>query len=79
LSAAWLTATELGVSVLPLSAAVEVAATRTTLRRLLSDIGYPYLVLRLGMADPEHHGAPHTPRLSSQQVVEIVPPEAAGD
>lgn len=79
LSAAWLTATGLGVSVLPLSAAVEVTGTRITLRRMLSDVGYPYLVLRFGAADPEHHGAAHTPRLPSQQVVEIVPDGPAGD
>jgi hypothetical protein len=72
LSAGWLTATELGVSVLPLSAAVEVTGTRITLRRLLSGLGYPYLVLRLGMADPEHHGPPHTTRLPAQQVIEIL-------
>jgi len=73
LSAAWLAATELGVSVLPLSAAVEVTGTRITLRRLLSGLGYPYLVLRFGVADPEHQGPAHTPRLPSQQVVEILP------
>jgi len=72
LSAAWLTATELAVSVLPLSAAVEVSSTRQILRRLLSNLGEPYLVLRFGMADPDHAGPPHTPRLPSAQVVEIV-------
>jgi nitroreductase len=70
LSAAWLTATELGVSVLPLSATVEVPATRATLRRLLSGTGEPYLVLRLGYADPDHPAAPHTPRLPAEQTIE---------
>jgi nitroreductase len=70
LSAAWLTATELGISVLPLSATVEVAATRIVLRRLLAGLGEPYLVLRLGLADPDHVGAPHTPRLPAEQIIE---------
>jgi len=83
LSAGWLEATELGVSVLPLSAAVEVTRTRHVLRRLLSNIGYPYLVLRLGSAvadgqrgnaDPDHAGAPPTPRLPADQVVEVTEP-----
>jgi nitroreductase len=72
LSAAWLAANALGISVLPLSATVEVAATRATLRRLLSDVGDPYLVLRLGHADPDHAGAPATPRLPAEQNVERV-------
>lgn len=71
MSAAWLTAQELGLSVLPFSAVIEVPATRETLRRVLSGVGYPYLVLRLGSPDPLHVGAPHTPRLPAQQTVEI--------
>ena len=61
LSAAWLTATELGVSVLPLSAPIEVVVTRNALRRLLADLGHPYLVLRLGTADPGRHRRPAHP------------------
>jgi len=70
LSAGWLTATEHGISVLPLSAAVEVPATRLTLRRLLSGLGEPYLVLRFGRADRDHAGPPHTPRLPTEQIIE---------
>lgn len=70
LSAGWLTATRLGVSVVPLSAVVEVPGTRQTLRQLLSGISFPYLVLRLGIADPAHAGPPHTPRLTTAQVVD---------
>ncbi|MDG4808658.1 nitroreductase [Micromonospora sp. WMMD1120] len=70
LSAGWLTATRAGVSVVPLSAAVEVPGTRQTLRQLLAGIGFPYLVLRLGIADPAHAGPPHTPRLTTAQVVD---------
>ncbi|MDG4798894.1 nitroreductase [Micromonospora sp. WMMD1082] len=70
LSAAWLVATRLGVSVVPLSGVVEVPATRQTLRQALAGLGHPYLVLRLGVADPAHTGPPHTPRLPREQVVD---------
>ncbi|WP_320064779.1 Acg family FMN-binding oxidoreductase [Micromonospora sp. RTGN7] len=70
LSAAWLTATRLGVSMVPLSGVVEVEGTRLTLRRVLAGLGYPYLVLRMGIADPEHAGPPHTPRLPTEQIVD---------
>ncbi|MFI6760859.1 Acg family FMN-binding oxidoreductase [Micromonospora sp. NPDC050417] len=70
LSAAWLTAVELGLSVLPLSVAVEVAGTRQSLRGLLAGLGHPFLVLRLGIADPDRTGPPHTPRLTAQATVE---------
>ncbi|MEW2380478.1 nitroreductase [Micromonospora sp. NPDC047707] len=70
LSAGWLTATRLGVSVVPLSGVVEVPGTRQTLRGLLAGMGHPYLVLRLGIADPAHAGPPHTPRLAVEQVVD---------
>jgi hypothetical protein len=65
LSAAWLTATTLGVSVVPLSDVVEVTYTRQTLRHLLAGLGCPHLVLRLGIADPEPAGYVHTPRLAN--------------
>ena len=45
-------------------AAVEVLTTRTALRRLvLSDMGWPYVVLRLGVADADHTGSAHAPLL----------------
>jgi nitroreductase len=72
LSAAWLSATEHGVAVLPFSAPVETPATRVVLRRVLAGIGHPHLVLRLGVADPDHPGPPHTPRLDPSQTVEIL-------
>lgn len=74
LSACWLAATEHGVSVLPFSAVIEVPATREVLRRLLSGIGYPYLVLRLGIAPDDRPGPPHTPRLPAKQLIESAPP-----
>jgi hypothetical protein len=70
LSAAWLTATTLGVSVVPLSDVVEVIHTRQTLWRLIAGLGYPHLVLRLGVADPEQTGHVHTPRLATTPVVD---------
>jgi hypothetical protein len=54
LEAAWLTAIEHGLSLLPVSLPVELPSTRQLLRRLLSDVGYPYLALRLGTAVAEH-------------------------
>jgi nitroreductase len=70
LSAAWLAATGAGLSVVPLSAAVEVPYTRDALGRLLGGIGRPYLVLRLGHVDPEQPGPVHTPRRSAGETVE---------
>jgi nitroreductase len=72
LSAAWLTATDLDVSVLPLSATLEVPATRETMRHLLDDAGYPFLLLRFGVLDPSAAGAPRTPRLSTAVTVEQI-------
>jgi nitroreductase len=70
-SALWLEAIEHGLSVLPLSGAVEVPQTRLIVRRLLANLGEPLLILRLGIADPDHAGPPHTPRLPADQTVEI--------
>ncbi|GAA4561601.1 NAD(P)H nitroreductase [Micromonospora coerulea] len=70
LSAAWLTATRLGVSLVPLSGVVEVEGTRQVLRQLLAGLGFPYIALRLGIADPTHAGPPHTPRLDTTQTVD---------
>lgn len=70
LSAAWLTATGLGLSIVPLSGVIEVISIREMLRRELAGVGYPYLVLRIGIADPEHAGPPRTPRLPAAQVID---------
>ncbi|GAA3285787.1 nitroreductase [Dactylosporangium vinaceum] len=69
----WLVATGRGTAVLPLSSPVELDFTRVALRRMLGDVGWPYLVLRLGIADPEHAGPPHTPRLPASAVVSVLP------
>jgi nitroreductase len=73
LSAGWLTATELGVSVLPLSATIEVGGTRQAMRALLASIGRPYLVLRFGTVEGTERGAPHAPRLPADQIIERPP------
>jgi nitroreductase len=71
LSAVWVTATEHGAGVLPLSSIVEVPFTRRELGRLLGQVGHPYLVLRIGMLDPGHAAPPRTPRLPVDQVIEL--------
>jgi hypothetical protein len=70
LSAAWLTATTLNVSLLPLSDVVEVVHTRQTLRHLIAGLGHPHLVLRLGIADPQQPGCVRTPRLATTSIVD---------
>jgi nitroreductase len=72
LSALWLAATEKALTVVPMSAAIEVPRTRRALRGMLADLGEPLLVLRFGAGDPERAGPPHTPRLPADQVVEIL-------
>ncbi|WIM97316.1 nitroreductase [Actinoplanes oblitus] len=67
LSAVWLTATELGMSVLPLSATIEVAVTRNRLRHLLAGLGHPHLVLRLTTGEPARTAAARTPRRLADQ------------
>jgi nitroreductase len=70
LSAAWLTATEHAIALLPMSAAIESPATRVELRAILSNVGYPCLVLRLGIPDASQPAPPRTPRLPSSATVE---------
>ncbi|MEV4280053.1 Acg family FMN-binding oxidoreductase [Actinoplanes xinjiangensis] len=70
LSAAWLKATELGLSVVPLSVAIEVTVTREAVRQLLSGLGHPYLVLRFGVPDGDSAGPPRTPRPPAERTVE---------
>jgi nitroreductase len=67
LSAAWLTATEHHVSVLPLSAPTEVDRTRQAVQLMIGSVGYPYLLLRLGRVDPTSQ---HTPRPPTEQLIE---------
>ncbi len=71
LNAAWLVATELGVSVTPMSATVEVPGTRQVLRHLVSHLGEPYLVLRLGIPVAGIARVPKTPRLNPEAIVDV--------
>ena len=70
LSALWLTAGELGVSVVPVSSVIEVPVTRRALRDLLGSTTWPYLVLRLGLTDPRERGPLATPRLPADRTVD---------
>lgn len=74
LSAAWLTATQIDVSVLPLSAVIEVAAARLPLRRMVGGTGYPYLVMRFAAMEPGDQRPPPTPRLPGTTTVEALEP-----
>jgi len=69
-SSAWLAAVRHGVSVLPMSATIELDTTRLALRRLLAGRGEPFLVLRLGRAEPEDTGPSHPPRVAAGQRIE---------
>jgi hypothetical protein len=71
LSAVWLAATEHGLSLLPLSSPVEVPHIRHELRRLLGDIGNPYLVVRLGALRSAEAGPTYPPRLPAEKVIEV--------
>jgi len=71
LSAVWLEAMQRDLTVLPLSAAVEVPQTRQTLQRLLANLGQPFLALRIGVRT-HHDEPPPTPRLPAEQTIEIV-------
>ncbi len=70
LSAAWLTATERRISVLPMSAPVEVTGTRETMRRVLAYLNHPFLVLRLGSVDPAEPDASSGVRRPREQTIE---------
>ncbi|WP_169313920.1 hypothetical protein [Stackebrandtia nassauensis] len=65
LASAWITATGLGLSVVPFSDVIEIDIARERLRGLLSGVGYPLLVLRVGRPDPKTSPTPLTPRLAS--------------
>lgn len=71
LSAVWIASIEHDLTLLPLSAVVEVPQTRHVLRRLLSNIGEPLLTVRLGRPDPTQAATQHTPRLPAEQIIDI--------
>ncbi|GIJ71072.1 Acg family FMN-binding oxidoreductase [Virgisporangium ochraceum] len=70
LSAAWLDAVDNGLTLLPESSPAEIASTRLLLRQLVSHVGYPYLVVRLGVAHDETTTT-GTPRLPAPEIVEL--------
>jgi nitroreductase len=69
LSAALLAAVHNGLSVSPMSDVTEIGGTREVLRGMLSGIGYPFLVLRVGMAEPTV-GVPSTPRRNPADAID---------
>lgn len=71
LSAVWLLATEHGVTLLPFSSPIEVPFTRHQLDRVIGKIGIPYFAMRLGVPDPAHGAPARTPRLPTDQVIEV--------
>ena len=68
LSALLLKATADGLSTAPLSEAVEVAWPRHLLRGLLSDIGEPYVAVRIGYVGSGEH-LPATPRRAATETI----------
>ena len=73
MSAGWLAATQLAISVLPLSAVIEVTVTRLRLQQMITTGAYPQLVIRLGNSEPNVGGPRPTPRLPSNQTIDVDP------
>jgi len=71
LSAVLLAATVEGLATSPMSDVVEVPAARATLRQLLCNLGYPAIVVRVGVAD-RNGDAPKSPRRPSTDTVTVV-------
>ncbi len=70
LSGVWLTAVTEGLSVSPMSDVAEVPSTRALLRGVLAGIGYPFLVLRIGKAEPVS-GVPQAPRRDPAEAITV--------
>jgi hypothetical protein len=70
LSAGWLDAVGTGLTLLPFSAPAEIASTRLRLQHLVSGVGFPYLVVRLGVALTDAT-PPATPRLPVESTTEM--------
>ena len=56
-----------------MSAPIEIPSTREALHRLNTNVGYPYLVLRLGIADTTQPAPERTPRLPLDAIISILP------
>lgn len=70
LSALLLTATAEGLSTAPISDAIELAWPRRMMRELLSGVGEPYLVVRVGWG-PADDDLPPAPRRAPADVIEV--------
>jgi hypothetical protein len=70
LSALLLTAEAAGLSASPFSEATEVEWPRRLLTDLLGGVGTPYLVVRVGYADPAAGPPPEAPRRPAAEVVD---------
>jgi nitroreductase len=70
MSAVLLTAVGEGLAASPMSDVAEVAGTRALLRGVLAGIGYPFLVLRIGVAEPAGD-VPAAPRRDPGDAIEI--------
>jgi hypothetical protein len=71
LSAAWLDAVDHGLTLLPVTAPAEIASTRLLLKRIVSYVGDPYLVFRLGVAPADAPAS--TPRLAAEETIDVRP------
>jgi len=73
-SAALLTATDLGLATCPLSQPLEVTATRATIRdQVLDGAVYPHLILRVGWAPTSAPALPRSPVRRTEDVVDYLP------
>jgi nitroreductase len=73
LSAIWLAATNQGLALRPISSVIEVPAARAVLHQVLSGVGCPYLLIRIGLP-AEGEEPPGTPRRPVDETVELAPP-----
>jgi len=72
LSALWLAATTEGLSVVPLSQVVEVAATREAMRlEVLGGLALPMIVVRIGWQAISRSQLPHTPRRPVADLIDL--------
>jgi hypothetical protein len=72
LSATWLHATQGGLSIVPLTQAIEVEETRRELRvDVLGDLAFPQMVLRVGWLPMSRRELPPTPRRPLDEVVVV--------
>ncbi|HEX6074097.1 MAG TPA: nitroreductase [Micromonosporaceae bacterium] len=73
LSAIWLAATSHSLALRPISSVIEVPAARAVLHQVLSGMGCPYLLVRIGL--PAEDGElPGTPRRPVDESIELTPP-----